>query len=210
VNAELWTAEPFVPDSRSLAALARAAQSCTGCPLYIDTTQTVFGSGQRDADIILVGEQPGDQEDRKGEPFVGPAGAVLWRCVEKAGLDRDRLYVTNAVKHFKHETRGKRRLHKKPTTLEAEACHPWLDAELRAVKARVVVALGAVAARALVGKPVSVTRSADEVFEIDGRQLLVTYHPSAALRAEEQAAEIRERIVADLRRGARIAGRPGR
>ena len=210
MNTEQWTAEPFVPDSRSLTALARAAQSCTGCPLYIDTTQTVFGSGPRDADIILVGEQPGDQEDRQGEPFVGPAGAVLWRCVEKAEVDPGRLYVTNAVKHFKHENRGKRRLHKKPTTLEAEACHPWLDAELRAVRAPVVVALGAVAARALTGKPVSVTKSADEVFEVDGRQLLVTYHPSAALRAEEQAAQIRERIVADLRRAARFATTAGR
>ena len=205
MSAEQWSAEPFVPESRSLATLARAAQSCTGCPLYIDTTQTVFGSGRRDADIVLVGEQPGDQEDRKGEPFVGPAGAVLWRCIEKAGLDPNRLYVTNAVKHFKHETRGKRRLHKKPTTLEAEACHPWLAAELVAVRAKVVVALGAVAARALAGKPVAVTRSADAVFELDGRQLLVTYHPSAALRAEEQANEIRARIVADLRRAEHLA-----
>jgi uracil-DNA glycosylase len=205
VSAEHWSAAPFVPESRSLATLARAAQSCTGCPLYIDTTQTVFGSGRRDADIILVGEQPGDQEDRKGEPFVGPAGAVLWRCVEKAGVEPNRLYVTNAVKHFKHEARGKRRLHKKPTTLEAEACHPWLAAELGAVRAKVVVALGAVAARALMGKPVAVSRSADEVFEVDGRQVLVTYHPSAALRAEEQAVAIRARIVADLRRAEQLA-----
>ena len=142
-----WSAEPFVPTSRSLAALQKAALVCTGCPLYQDTTQTVFGAGSRDADIILVGEQPGDQEDKQGEPFVGPAGRVLWRCVEKAQLDPQRLYITNAVKHFKHETRGKRRLHKKPTTLEAEACHPWLEAELEAVRANVVVALGAVAAR---------------------------------------------------------------
>ncbi len=205
MTTEHWTAEPFVPESRSLTTLARAAQSCTGCPLYVDTTQTVFGSGRRDADIILVGEQPGDQEDRKGEPFVGPAGGVLWRCVATAGLDANRLYVTNAVKHFKHETRGKRRLHKKPTTLEAEACHPWLEAELVAVRAKVVVALGAVAARALAGRHVSVTRSADELFEVDGRQLLVTYHPSAALRAEEQAAEIRARIIADLRRAEYLA-----
>ena len=191
--------------SRSLSTLAHAAESCTGCPLYLDTTQTVFGSGRRDTDIILVGEQPGDQEDRTGEPFVGPAGAVLWHCVEKAGVDRIEVYVTNAVKHFKHEPRGKRRLHKTPTTLEAEACHPWLVAELVAVRAHVVVTLGAVAARSLAGKPVSVAQAANELFAVDGRDLLVTYHPSAALRAEEQAADIRAGIIADLRRAERLA-----
>ena len=199
-----WSAEPFVPTSRSLAALQKAALVCTGCPLYQDTTQTVFGAGSRDADIILVGEQPGDQEDKQGEPFVGPAGRVLWRCVEKAQLDPQRLYITNAVKHFKHETRGKRRLHKKPTTLEAEACHPWLEAELEAVRAKVVVALGAVAARALMGTPISVTKSEGETYEVGAKLALVTYHPSAALRAEEEAAAIRHRIVSDLERASRM------
>ena len=199
-----WSAEPFVPSSRSLKVLEKAALACTGCPLYEDTTQTVFGAGTRTADIILVGEQPGDQEDKKGEPFVGPAGRVLWQCVERAQIDPARLYVTNAVKHFKHETRGKRRLHKKPTTLEAEACHPWLEAELAAVDARVVVALGAVAARSLVGKTVSVSKSEGETFDVGDRVALVTYHPSAALRAEEEAAAIRHRIVSDLARAARM------
>ena len=128
----------------------------------------------------------------------------LWRCVEKAQLDPERLYITNAVKHFKHETRGKRRLHKKPTTLEAEACHPWLEAELEAVRAKVVVALGAVAARALMGKPISVTKSEGETYEVGAKLALVTYHPSAALRAEEEAAAIRHRIVSDLERAARM------
>ena len=204
MNDHAWSAAPFVPESRSLPVLEKAARACTGCPLYEDTTQTVFGAGPRSADIMLVGEQPGDQEDKQGEPFVGPAGRVLWRCVEQAHVDPARLYVTNAVKHFKHETRGKRRLHKKPTTLEAEACHPWLQAELNAVRAKVVVALGAVAARAIVGKPVSVTRAEGQSFDVDGKVVLVTYHPSAALRAEEQAGAIRSRIVADLRRAARM------
>jgi DNA polymerase len=203
-----WSAAPFVPDSHSLGVLEKAALSCKGCPLYQDTTQTVFGAGSRDADIILVGEQPGDQEDKKGAPFVGPAGRVLWQCVERAELDPARVYVTNAVKHFKHETRGKRRLHKKPTTLEAEACHPWLEAELAAVRAKVIVAMGAVAARSLVGKSVSVMKSEGETYDVGGRVTLVTYHPSAALRAEaddSRAAAIRHRIVSDLERAARMA-----
>jgi DNA polymerase len=200
-----WTAEPFVPKSRSLKVLEKAALACTGCPLHQDTTQTVFGAGARDADIVLVGEQPGDQEDKRGEPFVGPAGRVLWQCVERAQIDRARLYVTNAVKHFKHETHGKRRLHKKPTTLEAEACHPWLEAELEAVEAKVIVALGAVAARSLVGRTVSVTKSEGETYDLGNRVAIVTYHPSAALRAEEEARAIRHRIVVDLERASRMA-----
>ena len=179
-----WSAAPFVPRSRRLEVLASAAQKCTGCPLFEDTTQAVFGEGPRDASLVLVGEQPGDQEDRKGAPFVGPAGGVLWRCVEEAGIDRASLYVTNAVKHFKHETRGKRRLHKKPTTAETLACQPWLEAELDAVGATIVVALGAVAARSLVGKTVTIAHSEGQPFEVAGRAVFVTYHPSAVLRAE--------------------------
>src|SRR3954449_9432058 len=154
---EIGSAAPFVPPTRRLAALRDAAQACTGCPLYCDTTQTVFGEGPAGATLILVGEQPGDQEDRQGHPFVGPAGAVLWRCVEAAGIDRTTLYVTNAVKHFKHERSGTRRLHKKPTTAEVTACHPWLTAELEAVPARVVVALGATAARSVLGRTIGIT-----------------------------------------------------
>ena len=138
-----------MPRSRSVATLASAAASCTACPLHRDAIQTVFGKGPSRAPILLVGEQPGDVEDKKGLPFVGPAGAVLWSCLEDAGIDRDAVFATNAVKHFKHELRGKRRLHKKPNVDEIEACHPWLDAEVDAVRPRVIVALGAVAARSL-------------------------------------------------------------
>jgi uracil-DNA glycosylase family protein len=199
VNATVEGAEPFVPESRRLSVLADAAAVCRGCPLYRDTTQTVFGEGRRDAPLILVGEQPGDREDLQGHPFVGPAGHVLWRCIEEAGIERSRVYATNAVKHFKHETRGKRRLHKRPNTAEVEACHPWLRAELAAVSGRVIVALGAVAARSLVGKPVPIAKSRGKPFELDGgRVVLVTYHPSAVLRADDAAAEIRAALVTDL------------
>ena len=155
---------------------------------------------------MLVGEQPGDQEDKQGHPFVGPAGGVLWRCLDDAGIDRDTVFVTNAVKHFKHEDRGKRRLHKKPSTAEVEACHPWLDAELRVVRARVIVALGATAARSLFGRTMPIAASRGQTFEVSGRPAIVTYHPSAVLRADEAAAEIRAALVEDLRR----ADHPGR
>ena len=152
-----------MPASSSLRRLQRAVQDCKGCPLHADTTQAVFGEGSRSAPIVLVGEQPGDQEDKQGHPFVGPAGGVLWRCLDDAGIDRDAVFVTNAVKHFKHEDRGKRRLHKKPDTAEVEACHPWIDAELRAVEGRVIVALGATAARSLFGRtmPIAANRGRD-------------------------------------------------
>jgi DNA polymerase len=200
VNATVEGAEPFVPASRRLSVLADAAAVCRGCPLYRDTTQTVFGEGRRDAPLILVGEQPGDREDMQGHPFVGPAGHVLWRCIEEAGIERSRVYATNAVKHFKHEVRGKRRLHKRPNTAEVEACHPWLRAELAAVRGRVIVALGAVAARSLVGKPVPIATSRGKPFELDGGRVVhVAYHPSAVLRADDAAAEIRAALVTDLR-----------
>ena len=201
-----WSAEPFVPDSRRLSVLADAALSCTGCPLYRDTVQTVFGEGSPRAALILVGEQPGDQEDRQGKPFVGPAGRVLWRCLDEAGIDAKRVYLTNAVKHFKHEDRGKRRLHKRPTAAEADACHPWLDAELEAVHARVVVALGAVAARAVTGKAMAVAASRGRPFALGERIAFITYHPSAVLRRQEDAAEVRSLLVADLRSAAVAAG----
>ena len=170
-----------------------------GLPLYLDTTQTVFGRGDRAAPLILVGEQPGDVEDRRGRPFVGPAGAVLWRCLDVAGIDSDAVYVTNAVKHFKHEQRGKRRLHQRPNAREIDACHPWLDAELRALTGDVVVALGAVAARSLFGRPVAISAMRGEPLDLTGRTAIVTYHPSAVLRAEERAATIEAALVADLR-----------
>jgi len=189
----------FVPDTTSLTALARAACDCKGCPLWADAIQTVFGQGPRSAPIVLVGEQPGDQEDRKGAPFVGPAGRVLWQCLSEAGIDRDGVYVTNAVKHFKHTDRGKRRLHKKPNTAEIEACHPWIEAELRSVRARAVVALGATAARSLTGSNVAIASNRGVQLELDGVPLWITYHPSAVLRADDRAAEIRAAIVDDLR-----------
>ena len=203
-----WTAAPFVPRSGSLRRLAKASRTCQGCPLYEDAIQTVFGEGPSSARIVLVGEQPGDQEDRQGEPFVGPAGRVLWRCVDEAGLDRADLYVTNAVKHFKHEDRGKRRLHKKPTAEETEACHPWLEAELTAVRPRVVVALGATAARALLGRTVGIAASRGEVFDAADHPVLITYHPSAILRATEQAGAIRQDLVADLAAAGKMRNMP--
>ncbi len=192
------SAAPFVPATRSLTDLRAAAQGCTGCPLYVDTTQTVFGEGPADATLVLVGEQPGDQEDRQGHPFVGPAGAVLWECLAEAGIDVSTLYVTNAVKHFKHERSGKRRLHKKPSTGEVTACHPWLAAELEAVSALVVVALGATAARAVLGRTVAVNASRGQPFAAGDRTAFVTFHPSAVLRATDDAARIRAALVEDL------------
>jgi DNA polymerase len=194
-----WSATPFVPKSRRLDELAAAAKRCEGCPLHVGDVQTVFGSGRPTASIMLVGEQPGDQEDRKGAPFVGPAGRVLWRCLEEAGIDRDDVYVTNAVKHFKHTDRGKRRLHKRPTTTEVVACRPWLDAELEAVGAQVIVALGATAARSVFGRSVTIAANRGAPMALEGRTGFVTYHPSAVLRADEQAEVIRAALVEDLR-----------
>jgi DNA polymerase len=202
------TAAAEVPATRNLDKLARAAASCTACPLYRDATQTVFGRGAAHAAILLVGEQPGDVEDKKGLPFVGPAGAVLWSCVEEAGIDRTALFATNAVKHFKHELRGKRRLHKRPGVAEIEACHPWLDAEIAAIRPKVIVALGAVAARALLARTVTIAASRGRPFDVDGIPVHVTYHPSAVLRADEQAKEIRAALVEDLVVARRAAGVP--
>jgi uracil-DNA glycosylase len=200
-----WTAEPFVPESTSLPTLQRAVQSCTGCPLYAGTTQAVFGEGSRGAAIVLVGEQPGDQEDKQGHPFVGPAGRVLWRCLDDAGIDRETVFVTNAVKHFKHEDRGKRRLHKKPNSAEVEACHPWIVAELRSVRGRVIVALGTTAARSLFGRTLPIAANRGKTLEVADRAAIVTYHPSAVLRADTAAAEIRAALVEDLRRANQLA-----
>jgi DNA polymerase len=193
-----WSAAPFVPTKRRITVLEAAAAQCTGCPLHRDATQTVFGRGRATASITLVGEQPGDREDIEGEPFVGPAGRVLWQCVDAAGIDRTDVYVTNAVKHFKHEVRGKRRIHQRPTTEEINACHPWLDAELEALTSAVVVALGATAARALLGKSLGIAASRRQPFTLGDRVAFVTYHPSAVLRGDERAGELRDTIVNDL------------
>jgi DNA polymerase len=202
-----WSAEPFVPNTTDLDRLATAAQSCTGCPLYQDTTQTVFGRGNTDPALVLVGEQPGDQEDLAGEPFVGPAGRVLARCLEAAGVAPSRVYMTNAVKHFKHEVRGKRRIHKKPGTAEILACHPWLAAELAALPGGVVVALGAVAARSLLGRTVSIGSMRGTTTDVAGRPVVVTYHPSSVLRAEELGPEREQELVEDLRAAWALAQR---
>jgi uracil-DNA glycosylase family protein len=199
-------AAPYVPASRSIRVLAAAAQECRGCSLYADASQAVFGEGSKQAAMMLVGEQPGDQEDRRGHPFVGPAGRVLWSCVDEVGLDHDAIFVSNVVKHFKHEDRGKRRLHKRPTTAEVEACSPWLQAELRAVAATVVVALGATAARGVLGRTVSIAKGRAAPSTVGDRTVFVTYHPSAVLRADEAAAEIRAALIEDLRRAAATAG----
>ena len=155
--------------------------------------------------MLLVGEQPGDREDRAGEPFVGPAGIVLRRILEAVDVDLNDVYMTNAVKHFKHEVRGKRRLHKKPNAAEIEACHPWLDAELDAVRARVIVTLGATAARSLLGTTVPIAANRGNQFDLDGRMLFITYHPSAVLRSDERSAEIRQALTDDLRAASRHA-----
>jgi uracil-DNA glycosylase len=152
------TAAEYVPERLDLPTLREAVQACRGCPLYADATQAVFGEGAAQAEVMLVGEQPGDKEDLAGRPFVGPAGRLLDEALAEAGIDRSRAYVTNAVKHFKWQGRGKRRIHQKPTWSESVACRPWLEAELAAVGPRVVVALGATAAQSLLGKDFRVTK----------------------------------------------------
>ena len=195
-------AAPFVPATDDLEELARAAKTCRGCDLYRDATQTVFGQGPKSAKAVLVGEQPGDQEDIQGAPFVGPAGAVLDRALTEAGLPRTEVWVTNAVKHFKFVRTPKRRLHQTPNSAEIEACRPWLAEEIRILRPEVLVCLGASASKALLGAQFRITR--DRGRFLDSRwapKVLATYHPSAVLRAEDPAAEARiyNLIVEDLR-----------
>jgi DNA polymerase len=202
-------AAPFVPDTRSVTKLATAARECRGCGLYADAEQTVFGEGPRTARMMLVGEQPGDQEDRAGKPFVGPAGRILDKALEAAGIDRRELYVTNAVKHFKFTVRaerGKRRIHQTPSRTEAVACRPWLLAELAAVQPAVVVLMGAVAAKSLLGNDFRLTAHRGELLHtaIDNRsaspELVVTVHPSSILRVPPgQRDEALDGLVEDLR-----------
>lgn len=169
--------------NRQLKETADEAAACRRCPLYRNATQTVFGEGPATAALMLVGEQPGDKEDVAGRPFVGPAGRILDRACEEAGLDRSQVYLTNAVKHFKNEERGKRRLHKRPNHYEIERCRWWLDRELAIVKPKGLLALGATAGRILVGRPVKVGKEPAKPIELaDGRKCLVTIHPSAIVR----------------------------
>ena len=188
------------PPITSLAALARAEGSCTRCPLYKDATQAVPGNGKASARIMLVGEQPGNDEDLAGEPFIGPAGRMLDKALADAGITRADTFVTNAVKHFKFELRGKRRLHKKPSAYEIERCNWWLDLEKRIVGPELIVALGVTAARALTGRPVTIARVRRTVMSSDGFRLVVTVHPSSLLRLPDEVSRKREyqRFVSDL------------
>jgi DNA polymerase len=193
-------AQEFLPDATSLRALRDAARGCRGCDLYRDATQTVFGRGPARSRLVLVGEQPGDVEDVEGKPFVGPAGRVLDDALADAGLVRADVYLTNAVKHFAHVQRGKRRLHKTPTAGQTSACRPWVVAELAAIRPRLVVALGATATKSLLGGDVRVLRDRGRVIERAGGRFLVTIHPSAVLRAlPEDRASSYAGLVADLR-----------
>jgi DNA polymerase len=188
------------PPSRSLRELARLAQGCERCPLYRNATQAVFGEGPRSATVVLVGEQPGDVEDVGGRPFIGPAGRLLDKALASAGIDRGKLYLTNAVKHFKNEPRGKRRLHKKPNAGEVEACKWWLDQEIEIIRPRLLVALGATAAAAIAGKAIPVMRTRGRILEAP-RRLLVTIHPSYLLRMpdRDRAEEEFAAFAGDLR-----------
>jgi DNA polymerase len=199
---------PAVPHG-SLRQLREQAAHCTACPLYKNATQTVFGEGLQKADVVLVGEQPGDQEDLAGRPFVGPAGKLLDRALADAGIDRRRVYVTNAVKHFKWTPRGKRRLHQKPDSREIMACQPWLLAELAAIRPRLVICLGATAVRSLLGTAVRVMRDRGQPLTSPrAPHVFVTVHPSALLRAPDEASreEGYRLFVADLRAALKAAG----
>jgi uracil-DNA glycosylase family protein len=191
------SAAEFVPESRSLRTLREAAADCRGCPLWKDATQTVFGVGPRKARLMLVGEQPGDREDIDGEPFVGPAGGVLVRALEEAGIDRHEVYLTNAVKHFKWRAQGKRRLHQTPRVGEIEACKPWVEAELEAVKPVGILALGAIAGCSLFGTKVRVTKDRGRLLDSPLAPVAaLTLHPSAVLRLRDH--DEREDAVAAL------------
>ena len=213
------TAEKFVPDTADLAALAAAARLCRGCELYRDATQTVFGDGSPSARLMLVGEQPGDREDTQGEPFVGPAGKLLDSALAAARIDRDGLYVTNAVKHFKfvRDDRGVRRIHKSPSRIERVACRPWLWAELHAVQPAAVLLMGATAAQSLLGNGFRLTAHRGEILPLPGNdlstepQVVVTVHPSAVLRAgADSRKEAFDGLVADLAFAATCADIPTR
>jgi uracil-DNA glycosylase family protein len=210
VKRVLTTAAPLVPPRPSLPALRKAAASCKACDLWKRGTQTVFGEGARKAQVMLVGEQPGNDEDLAGHPFVGPAGKLLDRALQEAGIDRGQAYVTNVVKHFKWEPRGKRRIHAKPDVVEITACLPWLQAEIDVVKPRALVCLGSTAAQALIGRTFKVTQQRGEFVPSPLAPLVTaTVHPSSILRApddETRRAE-RARFVADLKKVAQaLAG----
>jgi DNA polymerase len=200
------SAADFLPERPSLTALRAAAAGCKGCHLWQVGTQTVFGEGSAHADVMFVGEQPGDQEDRAGKPFVGPAGRVFDEALAEAGIDRAKTYVTNAVKHFKWQARGKRRIHQKPNWAEMSACRPWLEAELEVVQPRVLVLLGATAAQSLLGRQFRVTQHRGELLESDlAEAVTATVHPSSILRGDPEEREANfEAFVDDLRVVAKV------
>jgi DNA polymerase len=208
------TAAPLVPPRPTLASLRQAAAGCRACELWRRGTQTVFGEGAARADVLLVGEQPGDQEDLQGRPFVGPAGKLLDRALEAAGVDRAQVYVTNVVKHFKWEPRGKRRIHAKPNAAEIAACRPWLEVEIAAIKPRILVCLGATAAQALLGRTFKVSQQRGEFVPSPlAPRATATVHPSSILRAPDDEARRREmeRFVKDLEKiAAELARMRGR
>ena len=195
------SAAELIPSHASLAQLREAAKDCKACDLWLRGTQTVFGEGARHAKVMFVGEQPGDKEDLEGRPFVGPAGALLDKALVEAGIDRKLTYVTNAVKHFKWEPRGKRRIHKKPNSIEISACRTWLDAEIDVLKPQIIVCLGATAAQSLLGHTFRVTQQRGKLLPFrDGVTIAATVHPSSILRAPDEESRHREMqlFIADL------------
>jgi len=202
-------AEEYVPDKADIDTLRKVVHDCRGCDLYKDATQAVFGEGPADASVLVIGEVPGDQEDRQGHPFVGPAGKLLDKALVEAGIDRAQVYITNAVKHFKFKPaeRGKRRIHQKPGRTEVVACRPWLIAELDTVRPDLVVFLGATAAQSLLGTKFKVTQERGKVVELPDRpeRAVATVHPSSVLRSDDREAAYRD-LVADLRSAASVLG----
>ena len=187
------TAADFLPPQPRLPALRRAAEDCQGCDLYRNATQTVFGEGPQQANVVLVGEQPGDQEDRQGHPFVGPAGRLLDRALEEAQIERNEVYVTNAVKHFKWIWRGKRRLHQKPSVRQVVACKPWLDAELAALKPKIVVCMGSTAAQSVLGRAVPILKERGQFITTEKPPMIfITIHPSAIYRQRDRNEQEKE------------------
>jgi DNA polymerase len=204
---EVWSAAQFIPPELTWRNVKTAAAGCTACPLWKTGTQTVFGEGGAHARIMFVGEQPGNDEDLAGKPFVGPAGKLLDKCLVEAGIDREEVYVTNAVKHFKWEPSGKRRLHKKPSAREIAACRPWLEAEISLLKPDLIICLGATAAQALLGRQFRVTQQRGEVLASDfAPRVMATVHPSSILRAPDDETRRAEtaRFIDDLRKAARL------
>ena len=201
-KAEPATARDFLPAKRTVPSLRHAAKNCQGCDLYKNATQTVFGEGPTRASVVFVGEQPGDQEDRQGHPFVGPAGRLLDRALEDARIERDEVYVTNAVKHFKWIWRGKRRLHQKPAVRQIIACRPWLEAEIAALDPKLLVCLGSTAAQSVVGRPVPILKERGKFFSTENMPLVfITIHPSAIYRQRDRAAQEDEyqRFAAEIK-----------